>query len=181
MKLGFTLPNRGVLYDATTAGEMLDLAEIADQSGPFQSVWVGDSLFGKPRMESIALLAGIAGRTKQRPPRPRLHGQLSPPRSRATRLSMGEPRPPGRRASVLVACTGIVPEQGGFDVETATYGVTNKDRVERLTEWITILKRLWTEDDVSSRGSSTGSSTSRSSRSRPPNHAPDLDRQQRHR
>ena len=57
MKLGFTLPNRGVLFGATTAAEMLDMAEIADRVGPFQSVWVGDSLFGKPRMESIALLA----------------------------------------------------------------------------------------------------------------------------
>ena len=64
MKLGLTLPNRGVLFGATTAGEMLDLAEIADASGQFQSVWVGDSLFGKPRMEAIVLLAGIAGRTK---------------------------------------------------------------------------------------------------------------------
>ena len=31
----------------------------------FQSVWVGDSLLGKPRMESIALLAGVAARTKK--------------------------------------------------------------------------------------------------------------------
>ncbi len=64
MQIGLTLPNRGVLFGATTAAEMLDLAEIADQSGAFQSVWVGDSLFGKPRMESITLLAGVAARTK---------------------------------------------------------------------------------------------------------------------
>jgi alkanesulfonate monooxygenase SsuD/methylene tetrahydromethanopterin reductase-like flavin-dependent oxidoreductase (luciferase family) len=30
--------------------------------------------------------------------------------------------------------------------------VTNKDRVERLTEWITILKLLWTEDNASFAG-----------------------------
>lgn len=44
MKVGPTLPNRGVLFGVTTAAEMLDLAEIADRSGAFQSAWVGDSL-----------------------------------------------------------------------------------------------------------------------------------------
>lgn len=152
MKLGFTLPNRGVLFGATTAAEMLDLAEIADQTGLFQSVWVGDSLFGKPRMESIVLLAGLAGRTK--------HVRLGPacmasfplrdPVQLAYQWASLDLLAEGR--SVLVACTGLVPEHGGFDVESATYHVTNKDRVERLTEWITILKRLWTEDDVSFEG-----------------------------
>ena len=61
--LGLTLPNRGVLLGATTPDQMLDLAEAADQSGQFRSVWVGDSLLGKPRMESVSLLAGIAART----------------------------------------------------------------------------------------------------------------------
>ena len=41
------------------------MSEIAEQSGCYQSVWVGDSLLGKPRMESIALLAGVAARTKK--------------------------------------------------------------------------------------------------------------------
>src|SRR5579872_5677749 len=65
MKIGLTLPNRGVLFGVTTAAQMLEMAEIADRSEQFQSVWVGDSLFGKPRMESIALLSGIAARTKR--------------------------------------------------------------------------------------------------------------------
>lgn len=151
MKLGFTLPNRGVLFDVTTAGEMLDLAEIADASGQFQSVWVGDSLFGKPRMESIALLAGIAGRTS--------HVRLGPacmasfplrdPALLAYQWASLDLLAEGR--TILVACTGIV-EQSGYQVEAETYNVTNKDRVERLTEWITILKRLWTEDNVTHEG-----------------------------
>jgi alkanesulfonate monooxygenase SsuD/methylene tetrahydromethanopterin reductase-like flavin-dependent oxidoreductase (luciferase family) len=51
----------------------------------------------------------------------------------------------------MVACTGIV-QQSGAQVEAALYHVTSKDRVERLTEWIRILKLLWTEDDVSFTG-----------------------------
>ena len=53
MDIGLTLPNRGVLLGVTTPDEMLDLAEAADRSGKFRSVWVGDSLLGKPRMESL--------------------------------------------------------------------------------------------------------------------------------
>ena len=60
MRIGLTLPNRGVLLGITTPAELLDLAEIADRSGVLASVWVGDSLLGKPRLEAIALLAAIA-------------------------------------------------------------------------------------------------------------------------
>src|SRR3989442_10436317 len=61
--LGLSLPNRGVLFGATRAGELVRLAEQAEASGAFGSVWVGDSLLAKPRLEAIALLAGIATRT----------------------------------------------------------------------------------------------------------------------
>jgi len=53
--------------------------------------------------------------------------------------------------TVLVACTGIVPQAGGA-LEAAHYGLDNKDRAGRLVEWITILKRLWTEDAVDFEG-----------------------------
>ncbi len=151
MKLGFTLSNRGVLYGATTASEMLELAEIADASGRFQSVWVGDSLFGKPRLEAIALLAAIAARTR--------HVRLGPacmasftlrdPAQLAYQWASLDLLAEGR--TVMAACTGIVP-QSGAQVESELYHVTNKDRVERLTEWITILKLLWTEDNASFAG-----------------------------
>jgi alkanesulfonate monooxygenase SsuD/methylene tetrahydromethanopterin reductase-like flavin-dependent oxidoreductase (luciferase family) len=151
MKLGFTLPNRGVLFGVTTAADMLDTAEIADKSGLINSVWVGDSLFGKPRFESIALLAGIAARTRQVRLGPACMASfpLRDPVQLAYQWASLDLLSEGR--SVLVACTGIV-EQEGYQVEQATYHVTNKDRVERLSEWITILKRLWTEDNVTHEG-----------------------------
>ena len=46
MKIGLTLPNRGVLFGVTTPEEMMRMSEVADQSGKFASVWVGDSLLG---------------------------------------------------------------------------------------------------------------------------------------
>lgn len=44
---------------------MLELAALADDSRHFQSVWVGDSLLGKPRLEATVLLAGLATRTRR--------------------------------------------------------------------------------------------------------------------
>jgi alkanesulfonate monooxygenase SsuD/methylene tetrahydromethanopterin reductase-like flavin-dependent oxidoreductase (luciferase family) len=151
LKIGFTLPNRGVLFGVTTAAEMLDTAEIADKSGAINSVWVGDSLFGKPRMESIALLAGVAGRTKKVRLGPACMASfpLRDPVWLAYQWASLDLLAEGR--SVLVACTGIV-TQAEYEVEQRTFKVTNKDRVERLVEWIGILKRLWTEDNVTHEG-----------------------------
>lgn len=151
MKLGFTLPNRGVLFGVTTPGEMVDLAEMADASGVFQSVWVGDSLFGKPRLEAIVLLAGIASRTERVRLGPACMASftLRDPAQLAYQWASLDQLAGGR--TVMVACTGIVQQSGG-QVEATLYNVTAKDRVERLTEWIQILKLLWTEDNVSFEG-----------------------------
>src|SRR5205823_1508351 len=43
---------------------LLDLSELVEESG-FDSVWVGDSLFSKPRYEPIALLSAISQRTSR--------------------------------------------------------------------------------------------------------------------
>src|SRR5688572_16512878 len=147
MKVGFTLPNRGVLFGVTTAAEMVDLAEIADQSGGFASVWVGDSLLGKPRMESITLLSGLASRTKSVRLGPACMASfpLRDPVLLAYQWASLDLLAEGR--SVLVACTGIVPQEGAR-IEGELYGLQSKDRVQRLIEWIQLLKLLWTEDNV---------------------------------
>jgi alkanesulfonate monooxygenase SsuD/methylene tetrahydromethanopterin reductase-like flavin-dependent oxidoreductase (luciferase family) len=151
IKIGFTLPNRGVLFGATTSRELVDLAEIADKSGGFNSVWVGDSLFGKPRLEAITLLAAIAARTE--------HVRLGPacmasfplrePIQLAYQWASLDLIAEGR--TIMVACTGIIPQAGG-EIEAKTYHVTNADRVQRMIEGIQILRRLWTEDNVTFEG-----------------------------
>lgn len=151
MKLGLTLPNRGVLFDVTTPDEMLHMAEIADQSGSFQSVWVGDSLLGKPRMESMTLLAGIAARTTRVRLGPACMASfpLRDPVLLAYQWASLDLLSGGR--TVLVACTGIVSQEGGR-IEGELYGLQPKDRVKRLIEWIKLLKLLWTEDNVTFEG-----------------------------
>jgi alkanesulfonate monooxygenase SsuD/methylene tetrahydromethanopterin reductase-like flavin-dependent oxidoreductase (luciferase family) len=151
MKFGLTLPNRGVLFGVTTPEQMLQMAEIADQSDVFQSVWVGDSLLGKPRMESIALLSGVAARTKRVRLGPACMASFSlrDPVLLAYQWASLDLLAEGR--TVIVACTGIVPQEGGR-AEGQLYGLTNQDRVQRLIEWITLIKRLWTEEDVTFSG-----------------------------
>ena len=65
LEFGVNLNNREPLiapdYDL---GALLDLSETVEELG-FDSVWVGDSLFSKPRYEPLLLLAGISQRTKR--------------------------------------------------------------------------------------------------------------------
>ena len=147
MQFGLTLPNRGVLFGVTTPEQMLQMAQIADASEVFQSVWVGDSLLGKPRMESIALLAGIAGRTSRVRLGPACMASfpLRDPVLLAYQWASLDLLAGGR--TILVVCTGIVPQVGGR-IEGDLYGLQNRDRVERMLEWIELVKRLWTEDNV---------------------------------
>ena len=65
LEFGVNLNNREPLiapdYDLQM---LLGLSEVVESSG-FDSVWVGDSLFSKPRYEPIALLAAISQRTSR--------------------------------------------------------------------------------------------------------------------
>jgi alkanesulfonate monooxygenase SsuD/methylene tetrahydromethanopterin reductase-like flavin-dependent oxidoreductase (luciferase family) len=65
LEFGVNLNNREPLiapdYDIPM---LLDLSEIVEEAG-FDSVWVGDSLFSKPRYEPISLLSAISQRTSR--------------------------------------------------------------------------------------------------------------------
>jgi alkanesulfonate monooxygenase SsuD/methylene tetrahydromethanopterin reductase-like flavin-dependent oxidoreductase (luciferase family) len=151
LKIGLTLPNRGVLFDATTPRELIELAEIADQAGGFDSVWVGDSLLAKPRLEAITLLAAIAARTSKVKLGPACMASfaLRDPIQLADQWASLDQLAEGR--TILVACNGNV-DQSGVQVEAETYKVTSRDRVRRVTEGLQILRKLWTEDNVSFEG-----------------------------
>ncbi len=65
LKFGINLNNREPLiapdYDVPM---LLDLSQMVEEAG-FDSVWVGDSLFSKPRYEPISLLSAISQRTSR--------------------------------------------------------------------------------------------------------------------
>ena len=144
---GISLPNRGVLIGAVTPEELLQVAVDAEATGFFESVWAGDSLMHKPRLESIVTLSAIAARTK----RVRLGTccmatfPIRHPIWIAAQWASLDVISGGR--AVLGACIG-----GGVTRELAPFGVAEAERVGRMREGVEILRRLWTEERVTYRG-----------------------------
>src|SRR5258708_13279842 len=63
-RFGLTLPNRGVIIGATTVDALFTLAQKAEEAA-WDSVWVGDSIVAKPRLEALVLLGALAAKTKR--------------------------------------------------------------------------------------------------------------------
>lgn len=151
--LGLSLPNRGVLFGATTAGQLVHLAERAEATGVFGSVWVGDSLLAKPRLESVALLSGIATRTSRVTLGTICMASMTlrDPILLAIQWASLDLLAAGR--TILGACLGGAGKlMGSGALEADIYGVPPAERVKRLEEEIVLLRRLWTEDDVTWEG-----------------------------
>jgi alkanesulfonate monooxygenase SsuD/methylene tetrahydromethanopterin reductase-like flavin-dependent oxidoreductase (luciferase family) len=151
-KLGLLLGTRGLVMQAQREGRaadadvMLELAERAEAAG-LDSVWVGDSLVSKPRLEPVAAMAGIAARTKRvRIGTAVMLPALRHPVTLAHSLATVDVLSHGR----LVIGAGI---GGAFTPEQAkdwtAADVDAKRRAGRFTELVQIMKRLWTEEHVS--------------------------------
>lgn len=151
MELGLTLPNRGVLFGATTVDEMLELAEAGEQAGAFGSVWVGDSIMAKPRLESLTLLAAIAARTRR-------------VKLGAACLASFPSRHPillayqwasldviSKGRTILVPCIGGG-TRGDFAREFRVMGLDPAKRAAMLEEGIRAVRRLWAEEEVTFEG-----------------------------
>lgn len=148
-QVGLTLPQRGVFFDILTVPELVDTGHYADETGVFDFLWIGDSLLAKPRPESIALLGSLAAVTS--------HVRLAvgcmasfpvrDPILLADQWATLDQISSGRM--LLAVCTGLVKARDASAKEGALYGVTDASRAGRLTEYTGLLRRLWTEDNVS--------------------------------
>ncbi|MGH8209334.1 MAG: LLM class flavin-dependent oxidoreductase [Steroidobacteraceae bacterium] len=149
VSFGLTLPQRGAFFGIASIADMLAMAREADRSGVFDSVWVGDSLFAKPRPDSICLLGALAAATE----RVKLavgcmaSFPVRDPIIFAYQWATLDLISQGRM--LLAVCTGI---GGPSDSEGAHWGVPNAERAGRLAENIEICRRLWSEEDVSFKG-----------------------------
>ena len=156
MKLGLLLPNQGVVFGATTIPELLELAEYAESSGVFESLWVGDNLLAKPRLESVTLLSALAVRTTKM----RLGTAcmasfpLRNPVVLAAQWGALDCLSDGR--AVLTACLGGGPAKGHiageFDSEYDAMKIDPRERVARLEEGIQVLRALLTNDPATFHG-----------------------------
>jgi len=151
--LGLSLSNRGVLFGATSAAELIRLAERAEETEAFGSVWVGDSILAKPRLECVTLLSAIAARTSRVALGTVCMASftLREPILLAIQWASLDVLSGGR--TVLGVCIGGAgPGMGAGALEVAVYGIPNRGRVRRLEEGIALIRRLWTENDVTFEG-----------------------------
>jgi len=153
MSLGLILANRGVILGMVGARDLLDLAVEAEASGVFDAVWVGDSLLAKPRLEAVTLLSALAAVTS----RVRLgvgclatfvhrHPVLFAQQWASLDVISG-----GR--AWLVVCLGGPDEQSPAQaLEHQVMGIRAAERVARMEEGITILRRLFGEKKAAHHG-----------------------------
>ena len=147
MKYGVTLSNRGILLGLTTVPKLLAQADAVEGCASLDSIWVGDALFVNQRLDSLTLLAAIAGRTARVRLGPGCMGSfaLRDPRVFAYELASLDVISGGR--TILSVCSG-----GGagpaWDAETEAMGIPPAERRGRMIENIAVLRHLWTTSGV---------------------------------
>jgi alkanesulfonate monooxygenase SsuD/methylene tetrahydromethanopterin reductase-like flavin-dependent oxidoreductase (luciferase family) len=149
LEFGVNLNNREPLI-APGYGmpELLDLSGRVEELG-FDSVWVGDSLFSKPRYESISLLAAISQRTKHvRLGTACLVSSTRNPLYLALEWATLDIISGGR--TIFGCCAGN-PEQG-VRREFEALGMEFERRFSIFEEGLEILRQLWTDGSVTFHG-----------------------------
>ena len=150
---GLILANRAVVLGKVSVRDLIDLTAEGERSGVFDTVWVGDSLLAKPRLEAVTLLSTLAGVTTRmklgvgcmatfvhRHPVLLAHQWAS-----LDVLSGGR--------SWLAVCLGGPNEASAAQaLEHAAMSIQASERVGRLEEGIAVLRRLFHEDKVTHDG-----------------------------
>src|SRR5690242_2098174 len=149
MEFGVNLNNREPLITSDyTLADLLDLAEFAENRG-FGSVWVGDSLFSKPRFEPISLLSAISQRTERaKLGTACLVTSTRNPLYLALEWATLDQLSGGR--TVLGACMGN-PEHG-VRREFEALGLPFGRRAAVFEEGLAVLRSLWTTGKITHHG-----------------------------
>ncbi|HBY94322.1 MAG: LLM class flavin-dependent oxidoreductase [Ardenticatenaceae bacterium] len=148
-RFGINLNNRfPLLAPGYTLNDLLHLSGVVESTG-FDSVWVGDSLFSKPRYEPLLLLAAISQRTERL-----LLGTACLVTATRNPLYLALQwatlhRMAGGR-TILGACMGN-PEEG-VRREYAALGLDFERRGALFEEGLAVLRSLWSEGCVTARG-----------------------------
>ena len=149
VEVGVNLNNREPLiapgYSLT---DLLDLGVMAEQRG-FDSVWVGDSLFSKPRFEPISLLSALSQRTSSvKLGTACLVTSTRNPLYLALEWATLDHLSGGR--TILGA--GMGNPELGVRREFAALGLNYAERASIFEEGLGVLRSLWTEGSVNHRG-----------------------------
>lgn len=146
---GVNVNNREPLItNSYTLDDLLELSGMVDELG-FDSVWVGDSLFSKPRYEPMTLMAAISQRIRQaKLGTACLVSATRNPLYLALEWATLDRLAGGR--TILGACMGS-PEEG-VKREYAALGLDFADRATVFEEGLAVLRELWTEGKTNFKG-----------------------------
>lgn len=150
---GVLLPTReAVMSGWTDPSPLFELAERAEALG-FHSVWVGDSLTARPRIDALTTLAAVGARTR----RVRLGtavflAALRHPIMLAYQLASLDWMTAGR---VDLGVGYGRPKEPAAEHEFQILGLDPGARMKMSEELVQVMRRLWRENDVSHDGKFT--------------------------
>jgi alkanesulfonate monooxygenase SsuD/methylene tetrahydromethanopterin reductase-like flavin-dependent oxidoreductase (luciferase family) len=150
VSFGFLLPTREVVMARSRPDlrPLLTLAERAEALG-FDSVWAGDSILARPRLEALTTLAAVAARTQRvQLGTAVLLSALRHPVVLANEVANLDLLSQGR----LILGLGIATKSPPIAQEFTACGVSFRHRVSLFEEGVTIMRRLWTEPEVTFTG-----------------------------
>ena len=153
INFGVLLPTReAVMSGRSNPSALFELAERAEALG-FHSVWVGDSLTARPRIDALTTLAAVGARTR----RVRL----------GTAIFLAALRHPIMLAYQLASLDWITggrvdlgvgygrPKEPAGEHEFEILGLNPAARMKMSEELVQVMRRLWRENDVSHAGQFT--------------------------
>lgn len=150
VSFGFLLPTREMVmqHASPNFGPIIDLAERAEAHG-FDSVWVGDSILARPRLEAFTTLAAVAWRARRvKLGTAVLLSALRHPVVLANEAANLDLLSDGR----LILGLGIATRAPATEREFAACGVPFNRRIGLFEEGVEIMRRLWTEPSVTFSG-----------------------------
>jgi alkanesulfonate monooxygenase SsuD/methylene tetrahydromethanopterin reductase-like flavin-dependent oxidoreductase (luciferase family) len=150
VRFGILLPTREVILSQRAGpSTIFDLSERAEALG-FHSVWVGDSLTAKPRLDALTTLAAVGARTK----RMRL----------GTAVFLAALRHPILVAQTVGTLDWLTEGRMDFGIgysrpndpaqehEFEILGLSAAERIKMSEELVAVVRRLWSDNDVSHEG-----------------------------
>jgi alkanesulfonate monooxygenase SsuD/methylene tetrahydromethanopterin reductase-like flavin-dependent oxidoreductase (luciferase family) len=141
VRVGLLLPTGETARPGRDVGSLLDLAIAAEALG-VDSLWVGDSLFARPRLDALSLLGALAAATTTiQLGTAVLIAPMWNPLLLARAVATLDQLSAGR----LVLGIGAGPSYGPAKKEFAALGIPFQGRLTRLLEIADTCRRLWAD------------------------------------